>query len=229
MDHLKNITAAAGLQILTSGDDPSGLLTPSELRQLLAGQFVVNYPKFSFYRAPVTNTRPTKEITLPQLFAAITGHYYKKLTEQYRAMEPGAQKTAFKTSRFDHVTFAGVFSSRKTENLKVLSGYAVFDFDHIQEVETLKTLLIADENLDAQMCFTSPSADGVKLILFNEDSAPYDVFYAGVTSYIKTTYPTFAASLDSKTKDLSRTCFVCHDETAFIKPEYSRLWQASKS
>jgi len=223
------IPAQTALEILNTKFDQRGILSNSELRALLNGHFTVNYPKFSYFKAPVTNTTPTKEIDLLQLHQAITGNYYKKATELFRAMEPGEAKAAFKKNRFDHVTFAGTFTARKTDGLKILSGYSVFDFDHLQEPEILKGLLIADENLDVQMCFTSPSGDGLKMILFNEDAAPYNVFYSGVTTYLKNTYPTFAPSIDSKTKDISRTCFLCHDATAFIKPQYLELWQASKN
>jgi len=223
------ISAQTALEILNAKFDHSGLLSKSELRQLLNGQFTVNYPKISFYMAPVTNVNPSKEIDLFQIYQAITGHYYKKATELFRAMEPGEAKAAFKKSRFDHVTFAGTFTARKTEGLKNLSGYAVFDFDHLQEPGKLKGLLIADPFLDVQMIFTSPSGDGLKMILFNEDAAPYNIFYGVVVNYLKNKYPIFAANLDGKTKDIARTCFLCHDANAFIKPQYLEVWQASKN
>jgi hypothetical protein len=223
------IPAQTALEILNTKIDQSRILSKSELRQLLNGYFTVNYPKFSYFKAPVTNTTPTKEIDLLQLHQAITGRYYKKATELFRAMEPGEAKAAFKRTSFDHCTIAGTFTARKTDGLKILSGYAVFDFDHLQEPEKLKGLLITDPFLDVQMIFTSPSGDGLKMILFNEDAAPYSVFYGVVINYLKNKYPTFAANLDGKTKDIARTCFLCHDATAFIKPQYLVLWQASKN
>lgn len=223
------IPAQTALEILTRKDDVNGLLSESDFRQLLKGQFTVNYPKFSYYTAPVRNTIPTKEIDILQLFTAITGNYYKEVTETFRAMAGGQEKANFKTSRFDHVTFAGIFTARKSDNLKTLSGYAVFDFDHVQEVNKLKNLLIADEILDVQLLFTSPSGDGLKMIIYNEGSSPYDLFYNGATTYLKNYYPSFATSIDGKTKDVARTCFICHDANAFIKPQYLELWQNSKN
>jgi len=204
-------------------------LTEDELFKIYKGDFVVNYPKFSYYPAPVTTTIPTKEADLVKLYQAITGNYYKKVTEQYRVMEAGKQKATFKITRFDHVTFSGIFSSRKADGLIQLSGYAVFDFDHVQDPEVLKNLLIADPFLEVQMIFMSPSGDGLKMILFNEDGEAYQDFYGAVVIYLKIKYPMFAASLDAKTKDIARTCFICHDANCYINPQYLELWQASKN
>jgi len=223
------LSAQKAWEILNFKNDPTGQLSAADLRQLLKGQFTVNYPKFSFFRAPIKNTIPSKEIDLLQLYKVISGTHYKQLTEVYRAMHPGTDKIKFKSSKFDYVTIAGIFTARKNDGLQSLSGYAVFDFDHVQEPEALKQLLIADENLNVQMCFISPSGDGLKMILFNDDSAPYDQFYSAVTNYLKSNYPSFAGTIDSKTKDTARACFICHDANCYIKSQYLELWQASNN
>ncbi len=202
-----------------------GSLTEKDLNKIYKGELVVGFPEFSYYKAPVTTTLPTKKANLIQLYQAIIGPYYMDITEQYRKMEPGKLKAAFKTSRFDHVTFSGVFERRKAECLDKLSGYAVFDFDHVKELGALKHLLIADNNLDVQLLFVSPSGDGLKMILFNEDQAPFPVFYSCVVKYLSFKYPDYSSSLDTKTKDISMTCFICYDPDAFIKKEYLLLWQ----
>ncbi len=74
----------------------------SDLWNIYRGNFTVNYPKFSYYKAPVKNTIPIKEIDLLQLYHAIIGTYYKNITETFRAMEPGEAKGEFKKNRFDH-------------------------------------------------------------------------------------------------------------------------------
>jgi len=204
-------------------------LTIPELWAIYRGNFTVNYPKFSYCKAPIRNTIPTKEIDLLQVYRAISGTHYKKLTEQYRAMEPGAKKREFKETRFDYVIFGGTFTKRNITAVKKLSGYAAFDFDHLQEPEALKQLLIADENLNVQLCFISPSGDGLKMILFNDDGDPYDEFYSDVTNYLKSNYPSFAGTIDSKTKDTARACFICHDANCYIKSQYLELWHAEKN
>lgn len=202
-----------------------GSITEKELNKIHKGDLEVAFPKFSYFKAPVTNTLPTKEPNLVQLYLAIVGPYYKELTQQYRELEPGNLKTTFKISRFDHVTFSGIFERRKAEMLVKLSGYAVFDFDHVKELGALKHLLIADSNLDVQLLFISPTGEGLKMVLFNEDQAPYPTFYSSVVKYLRAKYPNYSTNLDAKTKDISRTCFLCYDPDAFIKTEYLQLWQ----
>jgi len=217
------ISAQTALEILNAKFDHSGLLSKSELKQLLNGQFTINYPQFSYFKAPVTNTTPTKEIDLLQLYRAISGTHYKQLTELYRSMEAGATKANFKKSMFDFVCFAGSFSSRKVDGLKQLSGYCVLDFDHIESPEMLKTLLINDEILDVQLAFVSPSADGLKVVVFNNSSALYQVFYSALVNYIHKKYPTLKMSLDLKNKDIPRATFICFDPDCYIKPQYTEL------
>lgn len=193
-----------------------------EAWQIYRGNFEVILPKFSFYRAPVTkkNQQPSAEIDLLRLFKAISGTHYKGLTELYRSMEPGAAKAEFKKTKFDFVSFAGTFSSRKIDGLKELSGYCVLDFDHVENPEALKTMLINDELLDVQLAFISPSADGVKVVVFNNSSAPYQAFYTALVNYIHKKYPALKPSLDLKNKDIPRATFVCFDQNVYIKSQY---------
>jgi len=204
-------------------------LTDDDIFKIYKGNFRVNYPKFSYCKAPIKNTIPSKEIDLLQLFKAITGTHYKQITETYRSMEPGEVKGEFKKTYFDYVIFGGTFTERKITAIKNASGYACFDFDHVPAPDTLKNLLINDSLLDAQMCFTSPSGDGLKLILCNNDHLLYDRFYSLVTNYLKNKYPAFASSIDGKTKDIARACFICYDPNCYIKPQYLELCQANKN
>jgi hypothetical protein len=200
-------------------------LNKTDLLKIHHGEYEVNLPIFSYFKAPVKNVSPFKEIDLFNIYKAISGHYYGKVTEQFRSMPSGIDKSKFKTTKFDHVTFAGTFTSRKSDALKDISGYACFDFDHVSEGDVLKQQLISDPSLDVQMLFVSPSGDGLKMILYNEDSADYPDFYSSVINYLHEHYPLFASTLDAKTKDIARTCFVCHDPNVYIKPDYLELCQ----
>jgi len=57
----------------------------------------------------------------------------------------------------------------------------------------------------------------------------YDRFYSLVTNYLKNKYPAFASSIDGKTKDIARACFICYDPNCYIKPQYLELCQANKN
>ena len=200
-------------------------LTDSEIYKIYSGDFTCNFPVFSFYRKPVSNTAPYSNINLIQLFQAITGDYYKRTTLHYRQ----TKESSYKAKNFDHVTISGIFNKRSKEGLEQRTGYAVFDFDHVPDPEKVKQLLIHDEKLTPELVFTSPSGDGVKAVLYDSDMATHEMFYKLVTSYIERKYPEIYPFMDAKTKDIARTCFLCYDPQAYIKPQYLELWQAQRN
>lgn len=200
-------------------------LTDKTLYNLYEGSFTINLPLFTFYRKPVSNTAPYSNINLIQLFQAITGDYYKRTTLHYRQ----TKESSYKAKNFDHVTIAGIFNKRSKEGLEQRSGYAVFDFDHVPDPERVKQLLMHDEKLTPELVFTSPSGDGVKAVLYDSDMATHEFFYQLVTSYIERKYPEIYPFMDAKTKDIARTCFLCYDPQAYIKPQYLELWQAQRN
>lgn len=200
-------------------------LTDKTLYNLYEGRFTINLPLFTFYRKPVSNTAPYSNINLTQLFQAITGDYYKRTTMHYRQ----TKESSYKAKNFDHVTISGIFNKRSKEGLEQRTGYAVFDFDHVPDPERVKQLLIHDEKLTPELVFTSPSGDGVKAVLYDSDMATHEMFYKLVTSYIEKKYPEIYPFMDAKTKDIARTCFLCYDPQAYIKPQYLELWQAQRN
>ena len=102
-------------------------------------------PKFSFFRHPVKNTIPEKEISLVEVFELIKSNEYKQNTENLRQFSNKELARKYKTENFDYVTFSGIFSKRGDNNLMKHSGLITIDFDHISDIETLKMKLLADE------------------------------------------------------------------------------------
>ena len=103
-------------------------------------------PLFSFFKAPISNTKPHKAVSLLQIYNAIKGNYYKANTEKLRAIlsplpcgersgEGLAQARKFKASNFDYCTFSGVFTTRNDKALIKHSGLLCLDFDNLQSVE----------------------------------------------------------------------------------------------
>ena len=88
-------------------------------------------PRFSFFRAPITNTRPYKSISLTDAYAYITGHYAAEQTRQLRAIRDEKQARLYKAAHFDYATFCGQFSSRSDKEILQPSGLICLDFDHI--------------------------------------------------------------------------------------------------
>jgi hypothetical protein len=186
-----------------------------------------NVPVFSFFKAPVSNTKPHKVVSLPQIYNAIKGDYYKERTEKLRAIlsplscgegsgERFVQARKFKAANFDYCTFSGIFNTRNDKALVKHSGLLCVDFDHLQNLNDIKNRLLADEYFDTQLLFVSPSGDGLKWIISIDTAAmPHGDYFAAVANYILQTY---GVAVDKSGRDLSRACFLPHDPQAFINP-----------
>ncbi|MDR1739149.1 MAG: hypothetical protein LBR45_00120 [Bacteroidales bacterium] len=175
-------------------------------------------PLFSFFKAPISNTKPHKTVSLLQIYNAIKGNYYKAHTEKLRAISDVAQARKFKATNFDYCTFSGVFTARNDKALVKYSGLLCVDFDHLNSVETLFNRLLKDEYFDTQLLFCSPSGDGLKWIIsIDTTEITHSDYFVAVANYIQQTY---GVEADKSGKDISRACFLPHDPQAFINPIY---------
>jgi hypothetical protein len=198
---------------------------------------------FSFFKSPITNTKPHKAVSLLQIYNAIKGNYYKDRTQKLQAISDVGQARLFKTANFDYCTFSGVFTARNDKALIKHSGLLCLDFDHLQKVEKLRFQLLQDEYFDTQLLFVSPSGNGLKWIIsidtvatqhgenLNEQAQNSNTFevmpsevkfahseyFAAVANYILQTY---GVAVDKSGRDISRACFLSHDPKAFINPIY---------
>jgi len=184
------------------------------------------YNKFSYYRKPITNVLPYKNITLDQLAIAIKGDYYKEETEKLRRLlnnDPGAYRIA-KGRELDYVTFGGTFTKRHVSGLTDISGYVCMDFDHLKNEYKVEYYFdkMQSEVYDKEKCsvatiprmiFRSPSGFGLKVIcdLPNPEKSFTENF-----EYLKYQYrKNFGIDADN-ISDISRACFVCHDPLCWI-------------
>ena len=171
---------------------------------------------FSFFKAPIKNTIPHKTVSLVQVYNAITGEYYKQHTEKLRSISDTVQARKYKAANFDYCTFSGVFTARNDKSLVTHSELMCIDFDHVQNTDTLRQALLADEYFDTQLLFVSPSGDGLKWIIeINTRKASHGEYFASVANYILQTY---SVEVDKSGKDISRACFLPFDPNAFINP-----------
>src|SRR5690606_26580544 len=102
-------------------------------------------PLVSFFLPPVRNTIPRENISLWEVYERIRGNAYKAITEQLRSLTDPREIRALKASKFAYVTFAGSFSRRNDKNLLRTSELLVLDFDHLEDPERVKQLLLNEE------------------------------------------------------------------------------------
>ncbi len=183
-------------------------------------------PVFSFFRAPVSNTRPLKDYTLWDAYLYIVGSKAQKRTDDLRAIKDKEQATRFKRNSFDFCCFSGTFAKRSTEGLIKHSGLMCIDFDHIPDPESLFQNLLFDEYFDTQLMFRSPSGDGLKWII-SVDLSEYshEDYFDAVAEYILQAYN---IEIDKTGRDVCRACFLPYDPHAFINPQYLNSYGQEK-
>ena len=179
------------------------------------------YANCSFFKAPVRNVFPAETLRLHQVFELITSDKYKKITEDLRAITDVKEARKFKANRFDYVTFSGTFEKRSDSNLLHHSNLLTIDFDHLDNLQELKTQLLNDEYFETEMLFTSPSGDGLKWIIrIDILEVSHSEYFIAVANYIKQTYN---IEVDQSGKDVSRACFLPYDPTAFLHKRHQKL------
>ena len=175
-------------------------------------------PKFSFFKAPIQNTKSHKSITIKDAYNYIVGHYAKEKTETLRSFDDKKRARLYKSANFDYVTFCGEFDIRSNNSVKSVSGLLCIDFDHIAELEVLFSKLLNDEYFNTVLLFRSPSGDGLKWVIeIPPSDLPHPDFFRAIENYI---FKVYGIKIDGSGKDISRACFLCHDPNAYINPNY---------
>ena len=173
-----------------------------------------NLAQFSFFRYPISNTRPVKNITLVDAYNYIISDTAKQRTQQLRSLGDAKQRRKFKADNFDYCTFSGTFEYRKDKALIQHSNLLCVDFDHLANLGEFCSKLLRDEYFDTQLLFLSPSGDGLKWIInINISKAPHRDYFRAITNYISYTY---GVTIDQSGKDISRACFLPCDPNCFI-------------
>jgi len=145
--------------------------------------------QFSYFKAPIQNLKPYTSVTLHQVFKGITGDFFRTQTQRLRTLKENDAKK-YKAVRFDYVTFSGTFTKRRIEGLIEHSGLICLDFDHLgNSLAGIRKMLIADTQLPPALLFTSPSGNGLKLILsIDLQQANHKIWFMAASNYFIATY-----------------------------------------
>jgi hypothetical protein len=175
-------------------------------------------PVFSYFKKPVANTTPAKDVNLLDIFGLIKSLDFKQATDKLRSFLNKDEARKFKAQNFDYVTFSGTFSKREDKALIKHSGLMVIDFDHVANIERLKADLLKDEYFDTELLFVSPSGDGLKWVIpVDLSRCPHAEYFESIKNYV---WQTYHLQIDKSGRDVSRACFLGHDNNIFINPKY---------
>ena len=182
-----------------------------------AGVYVRSYTGlFTYYRSPIKNTIPYKDITLSDVYKVIKGQYFRKRTEELRRLSDDKARRQYKATMFDYCTFGGTFGERRAANLKELSGLMCLDFDHVKSVEELRGALLSDKTIALRLVFRSPSGDGLKAVIDAQcvsNEAEYGEYFDEVCRYMAERY---GVEVDKSGRDVCRACFIPYDPEAVL-------------
>lgn len=179
----------------------------------------------SFFNAPVTNKIPAGVCSEASIHAYITSNkYLKEQTLRVRS-EAGNEKLfrIKKQTLLPYVTPAGVFSYCKEQCIVIPSGLFVIDIDHLdstEEAAAWRDRLFTDEILQPDLAFVSPGAKGVKLFIpyrINLKESVEQAFDNAVHTAWEYLEWRHGLKADTANADMSRACFLAHDEKAKIK------------
>lgn len=118
---------------------------------------------FSFYRRPVTTTRPERVIDPRMCAKYILSPYSLPSTDLVRSTTTPDDRKAAKRQQLDYITAGGVFRSRKLANLSSISGGLLLDFDHVADLDSLRRFCVLD--LRPLLAWISPSGEGLKVLI----------------------------------------------------------------
>lgn len=182
----------------------------------------------SYFTGPITNTAPRASITLQQLHAVLTS------PPAYLRRRAHAAQTEYevhgKSSRYkrlkcdlDYFTAGGTFTYRRDDALLIASGLLVLDFDKLEgQVTEVRTALLTDAALAPALAlmFTSPSGDGLKVVMAADPRFSRHTNYEYLARHLASRYG-WGITLDRHTADISRACFLSYDPTAWLAPAYA--------
>jgi hypothetical protein len=132
------------------------------------------------------------------------------------------EKSQKKLFYFPAVTFGGTFNGTgKAEDINIMSGLIVLDFDHIKNLAEVRQKLENDSH--TFLLFVSPSGDGLKVVVKHglTDPLKWQYLYFELEAYYLNT---FGLETDKSGKDISRMCFLPYIDTLF-QNDNSTVWQ----
>jgi hypothetical protein len=166
--------------------------------------------RISIYKN-ISSTIPYKDTSVFKVLELIKNGEFKTQIAKIRIESEKSKRDELK-EKLQNVTFCGVFSNRAVAGLKKHSGLACLDFDHVEQLEQLRSEINNDAFTFAS--FVSPSGDGLKVLVkipFVDNNEDYKDYYIEASKHYSKYF-----NADPATKDISRACFLSFDEKLYL-------------
>jgi len=148
---------------------------------------------------------------MPWVVDRIRSGFSKDLIAKIRSESDSGKRNNLK-SELTSICFSGVFRKRNDRSIQSHSGYMVADFDHVEDMSTLRQTLEGDPY--TCLLFTSPSGDGLKLVVrIPAIIKDHKARFAALMQYFNR--PDF----DPKNGNISRVCYESYDPDVYYNPD----------
>lgn len=178
--------------------------------------------RMSFFRKPITNKRPESQpVSLFQVYEYVRGRWAMPETEALRQLSDKEEARRFKGSHFDYITPSGIFAYCSDQSLMKYSEVLCMDLDELNErTEEMFQLLLHDPVFETLLLFRSPRGNGLKWFIHVDPlRCDHRTWFAAVRNYLMATYHLSDKQVDASCSNVSRACFLCQDEQAYLKSE----------
>src|SRR5690606_956303 len=120
--------------------------------------------KFSFFKAPITNTKPHLDYGIKAAIDLIRSDKYKDDIERLRNSDNDNIKNVIKKN-LDYFCFSGTFKARNIKSLIKHSGIICLDFDDLSHDQVSELFVKLKQTDIVLAAFISPSGYGLKVLV----------------------------------------------------------------
>lgn len=174
----------------------------------------------SFFKPPITNVFPYKNVTLADVGQLIRGPRLAAQTQRLRSLPIASEERKRLKTGLPSFTPGGTFTRRANRYLVKRSGLLGLDFDHEPDLLGTRACLLGDSDLPIELLFTSPSGDGLKVMVRVPLEHDHQTNFWALSAYLRERHGLIP---DPSGKDVARACFACHDPGAWLHPVYRPL------
>jgi len=171
--------------------------------------------KISYFKDLKSRVPETAAKELEYYLQRIKDGKNEKLITQLR-LEVDIEKKKIIKNNLPAVTFCGQFTLRNKENFKQGSGFAILDFDKLENVVLEKEKLKANDYVFA--AWISPSGNGLKALV-KIPIISNDIEYKHIFKQLQVIFE----NVDPSGSDITRLCFESYDPDIYLNYESEKF------
>jgi hypothetical protein len=160
-----------------------------------------------------TKTKESIDIEISDIIGALKSDKYKEIVLKYRSLINAEEKRLFKANHVPAITISGVFNGKSSSDIVRHSGFIAMDFDSLDDIDTAKAELYADEY--TTYGFESISGKGLCIVVKINPDKHLDAFN-GLEKYY---FEKYGYSVDTATKNINRLRFITYDPQLYHNPK----------